>query len=246
LTWQNVTDRNDPDLGDHRMSRSTLARHRFTRTSAEGGGGGSTGENSGGTANAQKTEATDDDGRKLGFPADTPTVDMTSDERANYWRNQAKVQQKKVPANLAELQDKAKKWDDYQKSQKTPEQQAAQQQSQADADKIKRDAAANAAEVSLRAILQSNGKKTDEIDDLLGIVDFTRFLTDDAKVDPAKVSAFVSRNTGAGGGNPDIGQGNHGSQPVVRGDAGKAAAEARFGNRNSGGQSRYGALSRRS
>lgn len=45
-------------------------------------------------AGGEPKEAVDDAGRGLGFPADTPTEKMNDGQRAAYWRNQSRVQEK--------------------------------------------------------------------------------------------------------------------------------------------------------
>lgn len=241
------------------MSRSTLARHRFTRTSAEGGGGGQQqqgGENQqqnnqqqqnqqGGAdsgAGSGKPNAKDPEtGEDLGFPADTPTKDMTPEQVGAYWRNQSKVQQKKnadLERQLAQRQNDSQN-----------QQQNQQQQSTVDEKKIREDAQADAAEVSLRGILATKGKKKDEIDGLLGFVNFKRFLNEQGRVNAEAVLAYADQIVPAGsGGGGGFGQGRHENAQQDKAAAGKAEAERRFGNtqQQQSAQPRFGPLSRRS
>ena len=194
---------------------------------------------------AGKTEATDDEGTKLGFPKDTPVDDMTDAEARRYWRYEAKKQQKKVPKNLEDLQRDAQAWQEHQRKQKTPEQIAAEEQNQSQAERIKREASEDAAKTLLEAILSERGKKTEEDDDLLDTLNFSKLLTDDGKMDRTKVRAIADKlvPTGSGGGG-GYGQGRYEQTPQDKAEAGRAEAKRRSGNRDQI-TSRYGSLSRR-
>lgn len=191
-----------------------------------------------------KVEATDDEGNKLGFPKDTPTADMTDAERAAYWRTESKKHQKALPKNLADLQRDAQAWQDYQRTQKTPEQQQTEQQQRDSEARIKREAAEDAAKTLLEAILSERGKKTEEVDDLLDTLNLSKLLTDDGKLDRTKVRTLADKlaPTRSGGG---YGQGRYEQAPQDKAEAGRAEAKRRSGAQDQN-TSRYGSLSRRS
>jgi hypothetical protein len=174
-------------------------------------------------------EATDEHGVGLGFPKETPVDKMTDAEAKMYWRNQAKVANKRVPANLDQMQRDAQAWAEYQKTQKPPEQQqieAAAEQARAEG---RREAAKDSAEALLRVTLQQRGKDVTEVDAIVDPIDFTRFLSQDGKLDTDRVTAFVDKLAPAqstGGGN-GIGQGRFDRHETSRAEAGRTEAQRR-------------------
>ena len=227
------------------MNRRTLARSRFARTSAEGGGGGTGGggenqqQQSGGENQQQQSapvEATDEHGVGLGFPKETKVEDMTDAQRANYWRNQSRVQQKKLPSNLAQIQADAQAWADHQKSLQQQNNQQNQQQGgneqtreQIEA-QIRKEAAEDSALALLRTSLHTRGKNLEEIDELVQFVNTSKFVTSENKVDTAAVITYLDKiaPTGTGGGGGGLpGQGRHEQNAADRAAAGKNEAERR-------------------
>lgn len=183
--------------------------------------------------NQEPAEATDEDGVGLGFPKDTAVDKMTADQKANYWRNQSKVQQKRVPADLDKLQQDAQAWREYQAAQN--QQQNGQQQQntptreQIEAE-IRADVSRDAALAILRTNLHTRGKNAEEIDDLLQYVAPDAFLTAEKKVDAAKVTTYLDRvaPSGSGGGGGGLpGQGNRNNGTVDKSADGKAESERR-------------------
>jgi hypothetical protein len=229
------------------MNRKTLARSRFHRTSAEGGGGGggntttatATGDQQQTTAtnttNQQQTagpvEATDETGAGLGFPKDTPTEQMTDGQRANYWRHQSKVQQKKVPANLDQIQKDAQAWAEYQRTQKPAEEQERDRiRAEVEAETTKK-IGADSAVALLKDVLQNRGKTEAEVNGLVEFVDGARFLTSEGKMDTAKVTTFANTLVPAGqAGGGGFGQGRYQQTGTSKRELGAAEAAKRFGN----------------
>lgn len=228
------------------MNRRHLARSRFARTSAEGGGGGTGGENQQQQSNDQQqqsapVEATDEHGVGLGFPKDTKVEDMTDAQGKMYWRHQTKVQQGKVPKNLTELQERAQKWDEYQRSLNPQGNQQNQQQSGPSREQIEAEVRLEASRDSALALIRTNlhtrGKKADEIDGLVQFINPDAFLNPEKKVDTASVIAYLDKiaPTGTGGGGGGLpGQGRHEQQAVDKAAEGKAEAERRGYTSSSG------------
>lgn len=228
------------------MNRRHLARSRFARTSAEGGGGGNPPANDQQQQNQQQqapVEATDEHGVGLGFPKDTKVDDMNADQKAAYWRTEAKKQQKRVPSNLDQIQSDAQKWADYQRSQQQNQQQNGQQQQQSGPSReeieaqVRLEASRDSALALLRTNLHTRGKKAEEIDDLVKFVSPDAFLNSEKKVDTASVITYLDKiapaGTGGGGGGLP-GQGRHEQQAEDRAAAGKAEAERRGYTKSSG------------
>lgn len=237
------------------MSRSSLPRYRFARTSAEGGGGGTNppaGDQSGAGDGAAKTdppkntgpvEATDPEtGIGLGFPAETKVDDMTDAQKAAYWRNHSKKMQKQVPSNLAELQENARKWAEFQQSQQTPAEQQIQKARDEAAAATRKEVAAESALTNLRVVLHTRGKSEAEVEGLVEFLNPERFLTQDGKVDTARVIAYADgiAPAGSGGGSQRgglPGQGKFGQASEDKSAAGKAEADRRFSRTKAGGTS---------
>lgn len=245
------------------MPRSTLARYRnraiFSRDPDEGGGGGTGDNQQGGTGDNQQggtggdnqqqqnsgpVDATDEHGASLGFPKDTAVKDMNDAQKANYWRNQAKVQQRKAEA-LERAQNGGKNQQESGTVQ-NQQQSGAEKTVQVDEVAIRREAGKDAASAAIRSSLALRGKNAEEIDDIVDVIDTAKFLTADHKLDAAKIAAFVTKTVpvrGSEGGNP--GQGQQQQKTESKAAAGKAAAEARWGSRDQNqNRGTYGGLRR--
>lgn len=181
-------------------------------------------------ANQPKPEATDETGVKLGFPSETKVEDMTDAQKAAYWRNEAKKQQKRVPGNLDQLQQDAQAWQQYQASQKPPAEQQAEQLRQQTEAQVRLEVAKDSALAILRTNLHTRGKNAEEIDELVKFVNPESFLTSEKKIDTGAVTSYLDRvaPTGSGGGGGGLpGQGRHEQSPADRAAAGKTEAERR-------------------
>jgi hypothetical protein len=222
----------------------------MARTSAEAGGGGTSNENAGsggssaggsnesGSGGQQKAdekkapeEARDEHGAGLGFPKDTRTEDMTDQQKANYWRNQSKVQQKLREEAERKLQEK----NNGKESGTVREQQqgsGSNSNEQVDSAAIRSEAAQDAAMATIRSSLALRGKTADDIDSLVDVLSMAKFVTADHKVDTAKVVAFIEKNAPAAGSNgsggSDFGAGRREEAGKNRKDAARAEAEKRF------------------
>lgn len=179
---------------------------------------------------AGPVEAVDPEtGETLGFPDKTPVEQMTDTQKANYWRNQTKVANKRVPKNLDQIQRDAQAWAEYQRTQKPPEQQAidaAVEKARADALK---EAAQESALALLRVTLQTRGKNAAEVDEIVDPLNPAKFLTQDGKLDTARVTAFVDKLAPVrSGGGQHIGQGRFDQIPQSRAEAGRIEAQRRF------------------
>lgn len=180
--------------------------------------------------NQGPVEATDEHGVGLGFPKDTKVEDMKDAEKANYWRNQSKKMQKQIPSNLTELQQQAQQWQEYQQKQQTPAEQQLQQVRDQTAAQVREETNKEAVVALLRTSLHTAGKNTEEIDDLIGYVDPSKFLDAEKKLDAAKVSSYLAKivPTGSAGGSGGLpGQGRYQQTAAEKAAAGKAEAERR-------------------
>lgn len=191
--------------------------------------------------NSGPVEATDEHGAGLGYPKDTRVEDMNADQKANYWRTIAKKKTKEVEQRDRELADaragKNQQSGDAQNGQQSGTVRDQQQSSgtQADTAAIRREAAEDAASATLRTALALRGKKADEIDEMLDMINPAKFTTSDFKVDPAKVASYVEKyapaDSGSNGTSSDYGAGRREGTAPDRKAAAKAEAEKRFAGR---------------
>lgn len=210
------------------MSFSTLPRHRFQRTSGEGGGGGQQTDDNGGQQNSGPEMAKDDDGNEL-YPLNTAVKDMKVEHQAAYWRTESKKQQRLREDAERKAQGSGQ---NGQQSGTVPDQQQKQGAQSDDAAvqaqiaEARREGQRDAVVVAMTSSLQMRGKKTDEITEILDVVNPDKFLDTGGKVDTTKVANFLARvapaNSNGGGGAP--GQGNY-EQTNTRPDPREIARE---------------------
>lgn len=170
-------------------------------------------------------EAVDSDGVGLGFPKDTAVAEMNADQKANYWRNQSKVQQKRADELERSLKPKndPPKNDQQQQGGEQPNREQIEAQ-------VRADVAKDSVMALLRTTLYSRGKNADEIDALVKYVNPESFLNAEKKPDTAEVIGYLDRvaplgKGGGGGGLP--GQGRHEQTPADPAAKGKEEAERR-------------------
>jgi hypothetical protein len=161
---------------------------------------------------------------------------MNADQKANYWRNQAKVANKRVPKNLDQLQQDAQAWAEYQRTQKPPEQQAIEQTRTETEARVRREVAEDAALSLLRVTLTQRGKNAAEVDEIVDPLNPAKFLTQDGKMDTDRVVAFADKlvPSQSGGGGNGYGQGRFDRTQTSRAAAGKAESERRGFTKASG------------
>jgi hypothetical protein len=188
-------------------------------------------------------EATDEEtGIGLGFPKETKVEDMKPEQQAAYWRHQSKVQQKKVPANLSELQAAKAELDQIKLKQQTPAEQQLQQVRDETAAATRKEVAAESALTNLRIVLHTRGKSDAEVDGLVEFINPERFLTQDGKVDTAKVMSYadgIAPAGSGGGGRPGglPGQGRYDQSAQDKAAAGKEEADRRWKTQPPSGKS---------
>ena len=170
-------------------------------------------------------EATDDDGVGLGYPKDTAVKDMNADQRANYWRTEAKKQQRLREA--AERQQQNPPKNDPPKNDPPKNDPPSREQIEAE---VRAEVSKDSALALLRTSLHTRGKSAEEIDDLIQYVSLEAFLTAEKKIDTAKVTTYLDRvaPSGSGGGGGGLpGQGRQHQTAADKAAAGKAEAEKR-------------------
>lgn len=168
------------------------------------------------------------------FPANTPVVDMQVAEQAAYWRDKARKHEGRVkalgdltPDALAALREKADRQDaleDELASDKDRAVKEAKTVAQSEADARYRPLLA---ETAFRVAI-GDRKPEAEVDEFIDDLNLTRFLTDDGKVDTAKVLSRVEQFAPATGTRQDqqthrrgpspTGQGNRGGNRTGEGD----------------------------
>lgn len=226
------------------MSQSTTCRHtaltpgmppRFERLrffSAEAGSEGTAGA---GTADAAgQTGAAaggESDAGDQGFPANTPVKDMTVDQQAAYWKVQARRHESRAAAH-ADYDTIKTELEQLRARTQTAEEKAIEDAKQA--------GRAEATASTLPRLLQAEfraaaaGRITPEqLSSVTAPLDPKFFLTAKGdEVDTAKVQTFVDGIAPAAGKTwPDMGQGRREGVKTSAREAGRAAAERRFGKR---------------
>lgn len=143
-------------------------------------------------------------GEDLGFPANTPTEQMTPEQQAAYWRNQSKTQQKRAErfAALGDFDTVKKALDDAEASRQaalTDQQKAVEAAQSAAKAAGYEEARDKFARPAVAAILLARTKRADEKDEdasarVKGVVDalnVTAFLDENGVLDAAKVESFA-------------------------------------------------------
>lgn len=197
-----------------------LALRPWIRFNDAGDGGGGTGK------------ATEED---PGFPANTPVVQMTTEQQVAYWKFHARKHEGR--ANAAADYDAIK----AERDRLRDSTQTAEEKALADAEARGRTASdelwqPRVARAALTAGLVGRGMKTEDVEEELSLVDAKAFLTDKGEVDTDKVSKFLDRRApaqaGSGsGGSTTFGLGQQQQIQTAGADAGKAEAERRFGSK---------------
>ena len=183
--------------------------------------------------NQGPVEAVDEQGNKLGFPEKTPVEQMNADQKAAYWRNEAKKANKRVPGNLDQLQRDAQAWAEHQRSLLPEEQRKAAEREEQIRNETRaatlREANQQSALALLRVTLQTRGKNPAEVEEIVDPLNPAKFLNDQGELDTGKVLALADKlaPSRSGGGGNGMGQGRYDSPPQSRAEAGHKEAERR-------------------
>lgn len=172
----------------------------------EGDDGGADGDGAGTGGSAGGSEggsnATDGNGKDLGYPKDTPVAEMSDKQQAAYWRHNARKHETRykdltgdrssddVKKDLADLAE-------YRKSQMTPAEQAltaARDEGKAEGIKNER---RNTATTVFRGALEAGGLEADEVTELVTNFSVDAYIGDDG-VDTTKITNFAKRFTKSG------------------------------------------------
>lgn len=161
-----------------------------------GGEGGDGGQGGQGPANAQ-----DGQGRDLGYPADTPTAEMTDGQRAAYWQHQARKHEGRVK-NLTgdrtfdETRAALDAYGQIQRDQQTPAEQALNDRYEQGKKDAAMESSTKAATAILRANLGAKGLEGGEVDDIIDLIDVRKFIADDGDIDTDRLAATADRFNG--------------------------------------------------
>lgn len=160
------------------------------------------------------TMATDDEGRALGFPKDTPVEKMSDTQQAAYWRNQSRVQERerrewqtafgeKKPAEVKAALDAAAAASMTEQEKAIA---AAREEGKTEGAKL---GVATSAEEAAMLLLETHleNRLPDDADKdrrkiLAESVNIKTAVGEDGKVDPVRVKAIADALAPAGGGKP--------------------------------------------
>jgi hypothetical protein len=146
-------------------------------------------------ATAAAAGATAGQGEDGSFPANTPVAEMTQAQQTAYWKHQSRRHESRVqayggrtPEQVAEAFEKAKRQDELEhelSSEADKRERAAREKAESEKDSHYRPMLA---ETAFRVAI--GDRKTDaEVDDFLTELNLGAFLTDDGRVNTAKVLA---------------------------------------------------------
>jgi hypothetical protein len=203
-----------------------------------GGDGGAGDGGKGGAGSGAPANATDAQGRDLGYPKDTPVAEMTADQKAAYGkakdeeRKAATREWKSVTGDRTPAQLKAEldELETLRKEKLSPSEKAIEDAKQA----ARNEVLPQLAETAFRVAI--GDRKTEaEVDEFIADLNLSRFIKD-GKVDTAKVIDRVQQYAPAKGSNDggghgrDFGQGNRGNGQ--NGKSGVAAGADMFKTRH--------------
>ena len=191
----------------------------------DGGGGGDEGGESG-----------------KGFPANTPVHEMTAEQQAAYWKDKSQLHEGRNKDLLKitggkfgdELKAELSELGTLRDKDKTDSERAIEEAKNTAKAEVRKELGTDAARMAFEFALGHDPEKNDQ-SDLIDTLDLTKVLTDDGKVDTAKVRAIVNKiaPTGKGKGgtaqDADFGAGRRGGQSGKAGIAGTSEADRRFG-----------------
>lgn len=178
-----------------------------------------------------------------GFPENTPIAQMTDAEKANYYKFQNRQTDNKLAAFKGVTPEQVQQMLQENEQLKTAQLSATDKALKEAADKAAADAKA-AAEADWRPKYQASQLKSaasqvikgEQLDSFLAITDPSKFADQNGEIDEEKVIGHLTALFGGGQQQqqsrqqPNYGQYSGGSGQFTRpGDAGKAAAEKRFG-----------------
>lgn len=150
---------------------------------AAGGGGGG--------------NATDDQGKDLGYPKDTRVAEMTADQQAAYWRHQSQKHEGRYK-NLTgdrSFDDVKKDLDEIteiRKAKQTPSEQAVNEAREQGKAEALAEASSKAATAIFRASLTAQGHDEAEVNDFVANFNVNNFIAD-GEVDTEKLATFAKR-----------------------------------------------------
>lgn len=176
---------------------------------------------------------------KLPYPEGKAVADMTAEEQAAYWKFHSQKHEQAWKGKLGEytpeqVAEMAKRIEEIEAANLSDNEKAVKEAYE----RGKAEAAADSANVAVRALIDARKANLDEKEDAdvidsLDLLDFTKFITD-GSVDSARLTKVLDRLAPVGGGTgkprwPNGGQGDRNTGTGSAKDAGKAEAEKRFG-----------------
>lgn len=169
------------------------------------------------------------------FPANTPVADMTAEQQVAYWKHQSRKHEDRVKA-MSDYESVKAERDDLKAKHQTADEKALEDATTAAADAARAEERSRHLSRLFAAEFRAavGGRiPADRVATLVAPLNPTHFLTPDGEVDTDKVQQYVDGLAPVGKTWPDMGQGNRG--PASKADpreAGKAAAERRFGSKS--------------
>lgn len=133
-----------------------------------------------------------DTGEEYAFPGETPLAEMNGDQKAEYWRHKSRKHEgtAKARADYDAVKAKADQFDELQRQQQTPSEQAVNAAKDEGKREGAREAYASAAAAVLKTSLTSRGKTPEQAQAVVEATNLATFIGDNG-IDTAKVETFV-------------------------------------------------------
>lgn len=142
------------------------------------------------------------------FPPNTRVAEMSDKEASNYWRHQAKVQQKRAGRIPDDVAADAQAYRDLQESLRDEHEVEVDEAFQAGAEAATRTVLEGASQKIMRSALIGRGMEKDDVDELMVGINPAAFINKKGDIDDDAILAFVDKIAPASEtGRRDIGQG---------------------------------------
>lgn len=157
-----------------------------------------------------------------GFPANTPLSEMSVEQREAYWKDKARLHESRAKERSDYEQVKAENAR-LKQEHETENEKAIREAREAGAAEARQQAMGDRLTDAARLLLRARNVNDDDITAFVTETNLTAFLTDDGRVDDARLMARVDRYAGTASGStnsstrPDMGQGRRGGNAANTG-----------------------------
>lgn len=150
----------------------------------------------------------DEDDEEDGYPKDTPTADMTVEQREAYWKSLARKHEKQSKALERERTSLQQERDNLKKATESDVERQIREAREEAALEARTEVRDSTLRSMYRMALRNNGVKEEAIDSIVEEVNFSVFTTTDGEIDDDRLAQSAQRAAGTAGPRkfPDMGQ----------------------------------------